>query len=174
MARLSATIDNNPEVVRNIALLNEALPNTSIIVICDHEDNYQIGKALRQGIRGGALILPCALTELLSQQPIAPKAIEVMAHDYCGLTQRQREVLNLLQHGKQNKIIADELSVRESTVKVHVRQILRKMRVNNRTEAALLARQMQNENGSTHGRSRKQFASHHQETRKNVGKNGYK
>ena len=166
---------NDPEIVRNIALLNEVLPNASIIVICDHEDGHQIGKALREGIRGyipttltwqilvgalrlvqagGTFIPPCVLTELPSQQPIAPEAakVEVMAPDCFGLTRRQREVLNLLRQGRQNKMIAHELNMRESTVKVHVRHIMRKMRVHNRTEAtALLARQMGNEGGSTRG-----------------------
>lgn len=170
----SAAIDN-PEIVRNIALLNQVLPNTSVIVISDHEDSHVIGKALRKGIRGyisttltsqiligalrlvqagGTFIPPCVLTELPSQQPIAPEAAkcEVMAPDFFGLTRRQREVLNLLRQGRQNKMIAYELNMRESTVKVHVRQIMRKMRVHNRTEAvALIARQMRNEDGSTRG-----------------------
>jgi DNA-binding NarL/FixJ family response regulator len=55
-------------------------------------------------------------------------------------TARQIAVLNLLTHGKTNKIIAYELAISESTVKVHVRNIMKKMNASNRTEAACRAR----------------------------------
>ncbi len=55
------------------------------------------------------------------------------------LTHRQHEVLDRLRHGKSNKVIARELQMQESTVKVHVRQIMRKLGAANRTQAALLA-----------------------------------
>jgi DNA-binding NarL/FixJ family response regulator len=51
------------------------------------------------------------------------------------LTARERAVLDLLKAGKPNKIIAYELVMSESTVKVHVRSIMRKMNARNRTEA---------------------------------------
>lgn len=54
-----------------------------------------------------------------------------------ALTTRQREVLKLLREGKPNKVIARELDMQEATVKVHVRQIMRKLGVSNRTQAAL-------------------------------------
>jgi DNA-binding NarL/FixJ family response regulator len=53
---------------------------------------------------------------------------------------RQLAVLRLLVQGKANKEIARSLSMQESTVKVHVREIMRKLQAANRTEAALLAR----------------------------------
>ena len=59
-----------------------------------------------------------------------------------GLTPRQLEVLNLLVEAKPNKVIANELNMKESTVKVHVRHIMKKLGANNRTEAALLASHM--------------------------------
>lgn len=62
------------------------------------------------------------------------------SHDgRCRLTGRQAEVLALLRQGKSNKVIARELGMQEATVKVHVRQIMRKLGAANRTEAALLA-----------------------------------
>jgi DNA-binding NarL/FixJ family response regulator len=51
------------------------------------------------------------------------------------LTPRERDVLALLQHGKANKVIAYELRMSESTVRVHIRNILKKLNVSNRTEA---------------------------------------
>jgi DNA-binding NarL/FixJ family response regulator len=47
-------------------------------------------------------------------------------------------VLRLLQQGKQNKIIAYELGMCESTVKVHIRHIMRKLNARNRTQVVLL------------------------------------
>lgn len=54
-------------------------------------------------------------------------------------TPRQTEVFQLLRKGKSNKVIAYELGMQESTVKVHVRQIMRKLKATNRTHAAFLA-----------------------------------
>lgn len=56
-----------------------------------------------------------------------------------AMTNRQKEVLSLLCHGEPNKIIARKLGMTEATVKVHVRQIMRKLGATNRTQAALSA-----------------------------------
>jgi DNA-binding NarL/FixJ family response regulator len=55
------------------------------------------------------------------------------------LTQRQQDVVLLLQEGLSNKVIARHLSMTEATVKVHVRQIMRRLGVSNRTQIALRA-----------------------------------
>jgi DNA-binding NarL/FixJ family response regulator len=55
------------------------------------------------------------------------------------LTNREKTVLNLLKHGKPNKVIACELGLSESTVKLNVRKIIQKMGVHNRTEAVCRA-----------------------------------
>lgn len=55
------------------------------------------------------------------------------------LTPRQAEVLERLREGKPNKLIARELNMTEATVKVHVRQIMRKLGAANRTQAVLCA-----------------------------------
>ena len=54
-------------------------------------------------------------------------------------TPREVEVLALLKHGKPNKLIAYELNLSESTVKVHIRNTMRKMGSTNRTHAAMNA-----------------------------------
>ena len=51
-------------------------------------------------------------------------------------TLRQAEVVQALRRGKANKIIAYELNLRESTVKVHIRNIMKKLKATNRTEVA--------------------------------------
>jgi DNA-binding NarL/FixJ family response regulator len=58
------------------------------------------------------------------------------------LTQRQMMVLSQLRQGKANKIIAYELGMSESTVKVHVRNIMRRMGATNRTQAVYRSHQL--------------------------------
>ena len=55
------------------------------------------------------------------------------------LTERQREVLNLIAQGHPNKIIAHFLEISEQTVKIHINQIFKELRVFNRTQAVLRA-----------------------------------
>ena len=56
-----------------------------------------------------------------------------------NLTPRERAVLDLLQRGKPNKIISHRLCMSQSTVKAHVHNIITKLKVRNRTEAAIAA-----------------------------------
>jgi DNA-binding NarL/FixJ family response regulator len=67
----------------------------------------------------------------------AKKDLEDAARNH-SLTARQRAVLELLGRGDTNKAIARRLGVREGTVKAHVRQIIRKLGVTNRTEVAVV------------------------------------
>jgi len=55
------------------------------------------------------------------------------------LTQRQLEVLDLIAQGHPNKIIADYLDISEQTVKIHINQIFKELRVFNRTQAMIKA-----------------------------------
>jgi DNA-binding NarL/FixJ family response regulator len=63
------------------------------------------------------------------------------------LTPRQTTVLSLLQQGKANKIIAYELGMSESTVKVHIRNIMRKIGATNRTQAIYKLQQFLHDRG---------------------------
>jgi two-component system, NarL family, nitrate/nitrite response regulator NarL len=56
-----------------------------------------------------------------------------------GLSPREVEILKALVDGKSNKAIARDLAITEATVKVHLKALLRKVRVNNRTQAAVWA-----------------------------------
>jgi len=51
-----------------------------------------------------------------------------------SLTTREKSVITSLKRGTSNKVIASELKMSESTVKVHIRNIMKKMKVRNRTE----------------------------------------
>jgi DNA-binding NarL/FixJ family response regulator len=96
--------------------------------------------AIRLVLAGGifvpdTVIAHCALVEGLTRDApaITPETDALLA-----VTNRERQVLHLLRQGKPNKIIAFELEISESTVKVHVRNIMRKLRATNRTQVALL------------------------------------
>jgi DNA-binding CsgD family transcriptional regulator len=58
------------------------------------------------------------------------------------LTPRELSVVELLREGKPNKLIATALLMQESTVKVHVRNIMKKLHVSNRTHAASVANRL--------------------------------
>ena len=68
-------------------------------------------------------------------EPIDPKEFR--------LTQRQLEVLDLISQGHPNKLIADYLDISEQTVKIHINQIFKELRVFNRTQAVLKAQKNQ-------------------------------
>jgi len=55
------------------------------------------------------------------------------------LTERERDVMLLVAEGCSNKEIAGQLVIREVTVKAHVQSVLRKLRLNNRTQIAVYA-----------------------------------
>lgn len=62
-----------------------------------------------------------------------------------GLTRRETLILRMLMEGASNKVIALKVVMTESTVKVHMKAILRKLRLQNRTQAAIWARDHSNE-----------------------------
>jgi DNA-binding NarL/FixJ family response regulator len=89
---------------------------------------------------GGSFFPPMTLTStprIASTPPVAPSVPTKLPET--ALTMRQREVLERIRQGQSNKLIGRQLKLRESTVKVHVRQIMRKLGVHNRTQAALYA-----------------------------------
>lgn len=139
-----------------LAAFREALPDTPVAVLSDRETAAEAILALEGGARGvistriepplmlhalrfiaagGHYFPPCALLGDWTEEPAPP----VPANDGAAgaLTHRQIEVLRLLQEGQSNKRIARCLGLRESTIKVHVRHIMRKLGVENRTQAAL-------------------------------------
>jgi DNA-binding NarL/FixJ family response regulator len=85
---------------------------------------------------GGTFIPASALTAAVQGKVTVEPLPEAEATTY--LTPRQAEVLALLRQGKPNKVIAYELSMCEGTVKVHVRNIMRRFKATNRTQLAFM------------------------------------
>ena len=78
------------------------------------------------------------------QQEAQPKQEKTLNKDVSidALTPKEKEVLALVAQGASNQEIADKLFVRDVTVKTHLNSIFKKLKVTNRTQAVLLAMQM--------------------------------
>ena len=94
-----------------------------------------------QNVHAGRICYPAALLRLLLYHPALA---ENPATYYTGaasvLTGRQRDIMQLLEEGISNKEIARQLGIELATVKNHVHQILSRLKVKNRCEAAALCR----------------------------------
>jgi DNA-binding NarL/FixJ family response regulator len=138
------------------------LPNVPVVVTSPSESPTQIIAAIRNGARGyfplstkasiflhalplvllGEIYIPASALRLehvhamLLQKGLAAPSV---ADTGDGFTPRQRQIIVMLGEGKSNKEIARETKVPEGTVKLHVRAILNKLGVKNRTEAVLAA-----------------------------------
>jgi DNA-binding NarL/FixJ family response regulator len=121
-----------------------------VIVLSQDESMETIRAAFEFGARGyiptrdaGLDLLITVLSFVNAGGTFVPSSvlvrIELSPKHSHGLTEREMLILGLLKKGKQNKLIAYELGLSESTVKVHVRNILSKLHVKNRTEAVSAA-----------------------------------
>jgi DNA-binding NarL/FixJ family response regulator len=104
----------------------------------------EVEAAIRAVHRGEGLLDPAVTPTVLASFAPAPGGAgrnQDAATDpgYASLTPREREVLGLLGRGLTNAAIARELFVAEKTVKTHVSSILAKLRLADRTQAALYA-----------------------------------
>jgi DNA-binding NarL/FixJ family response regulator len=143
-------------------------PRASFLLISDVEDPDVIVEAFHLGARGYITTAQswaeaADAIQFVASGGVAAPWNRLTAPDYSAaanpsravdlqpatrLTSRQLEVLSGLQQGKPNKVIAFELSMSESTVKVHIRQIMDKLHAKNRTQAALIAQRMMQGQGT--------------------------
>jgi two-component system nitrate/nitrite response regulator NarL len=111
----------------------------------------------------GEIILPPQLVSFVlrnqqmpsttsSPTPLGDPTSEVDDHSFPKLSLRETCILRCLISGDSNKVIARNYSIAEATVKVHVKAILRKIRVRNRTQAAIWALNNHSSMGSTNDR----------------------
>ncbi len=137
-----------------IIRIRKAFPRIPVVIVSGHQDPQIISGALSLGVSGYILKssskqeLAQAIGEVLRGSVCVPNAYRAVArpqrpaspaqdllkrlHD---LTPQQLRVLEMLKRGLQNKQIAYELKISETTVKVHVSDILRKLNVLSRTKA---------------------------------------
>jgi DNA-binding NarL/FixJ family response regulator len=131
--------------------------DTPVILLSDEDDAEEIREGLQLGVRGfisgsvnlhlavrvmqlvsaGGLYVPPSV--MIAPQHRPPRSENPANGQVQSLfTPRQAAVVEALRQGKPNKIIAYELNMRESTVKVHIRQIMRKLNARNRTHVAFM------------------------------------
>jgi DNA-binding NarL/FixJ family response regulator len=123
-------------------------PNARIIVLTTYDGDEDIHRALAAGARG-YLLKDMMRTDLLGviravhrgQRGIpAPVAARLAEHTpRIGLTPRELEVLRLVADGLSNAQVAERIGRTEGTVKVHLKNILQKLDVSDRTEAVTTA-----------------------------------
>jgi DNA-binding NarL/FixJ family response regulator len=144
-------------------LLRVRLPDTSTVVLSDRDDVDEVNRALTHGVRGyiptsvecgvavaalrlisaGGTFVPADALRSTSSKPNDQAEGERQRRlDGLDLTPRELSVIDLLREGKPNKLIAARLDMQESTVKVHVRNILKKLNATNRTHAAFVANRL--------------------------------
>jgi DNA-binding NarL/FixJ family response regulator len=95
-------------------------------------------EAVRIVATGESLVFP-AMTRRLIERYSAARPTKEQARRFDELTEREREVLHLVARGRSNAEIADELYVGHETVKSHVKAVLLKLGVRDRTQAVILA-----------------------------------
>src|SRR5260370_733207 len=98
--------------------------------------------ALRLISAGGTFVPAGALRSTAAKPDDQPEGERQRRSDGRDLTPRELSVIDLLREGKPNKLIAARLDMQESTVKVHVRNILKKLNAANRTHAAFVANRL--------------------------------
>src|SRR3954464_13915339 len=148
------------EANRQLSLLAKGAEHLPLVLISDDEEPNQIVKALEAGCRGFIpTSLPLAVAvealRLVKAGGTFVPASSLVASRRCSedvaastpvgngmFTSRQAAVVDSLLKGKPNKIIAYELNMCESTVKVHVRSIMKKLKARNRTEVACIVNEM--------------------------------
>ncbi|HKZ85208.1 MAG TPA: response regulator transcription factor [Anaerolineae bacterium] len=134
------------------AAIRRELPDTEVIALTSVLEDEKVIGAVRAGAIGYLLkdteaddLRRAIKAAANGQVQLSPKAAarlmrEVRAPDSPeALTERETDVLRLLAQGKSNKEIAHQLSLSEKTVKTHVSNILAKLGVPSRTQAALYA-----------------------------------
>jgi DNA-binding NarL/FixJ family response regulator len=128
-------------------------PETKVVALTSFSDRQRVADVIAAGATG-YLLKDCAPDELLAavraaaagHSPFDPRVAGALlpartASPTDGLSSRELEVLRLAAQGLANKQIARKLGISESTVKVHLGKVFRRIGVTDRTSAALWARE---------------------------------
>ena len=155
-----SSVDLEEDFARWEAIHRE-FPKNGIVVIMEQNDTTSVNRALAAGVRGllprcisidalrlslqliargeNIFTVPVGLAGARQEPPAVPRVLET-SKLRVPLSSREAQILERLGAGSPNKVIARELGVAEATVKVHVKSVLRKINVSNRTQAAIWAR----------------------------------
>jgi NarL family two-component system response regulator LiaR len=138
-------------------MIRETSPETQVVLLTSFEDARQIVAAVQAGalscllkdVDADALadaLRKAARGEAVLHQRVAAKLMDALRRGgepgsevLESLSQREREVLTLMAEGLSNQKIAERLGIGEKTVKTHVSNVLGKLNVSDRTQAAVYA-----------------------------------
>ena len=144
--------------VETLQLMQQDFPGMAVIMLTVSEESEDLALAMRAGARGyliknietdyllrairrahaGDVVVAEALTgKLVAQMYGGAQAAPVSEID--KLTPRERDILACLALGESNKFIARKLDLAESTVKIHVQNVLKKLKLSSRVQAAVSA-----------------------------------
>lgn len=155
--------------VDGIAALKDAAPGVRILMLTVSENEDDLAAALRAGadgyllktvesddlcesivkvLAGESVVSPEMMTKLVTafrtkpvvpDQPAEEAVVVAQSSGIDLLSAREREILALIVRGDSNKVIGRALSIAETTVKIHVQHILRKLQLTSRVQAAVYA-----------------------------------
>lgn len=149
--------------VEGTKLITASLPETKVLMLTTFNDSDIIFEALEEGASGyllkdmptdaivqaimtvqsGGMVLPkewtAEIVKEMRKNQTAGHAVEAVPSIINELTERELEVLNKLGLGLNNKEIAAELFISEGTVKNHVSNLISKLELRDRTQAAIFA-----------------------------------
>lgn len=151
--------------LETLQLLTQDLPSCAVIILTVSEEADELGQALRDGARGylvknidadvltsairraarGESVIAESMTAKLVDQfrgqatQAAQAAQGKGAAERHRLTARETQIVQCLARGASNKVIARELDVSESTVKIHVQNVLKKLNLTSRVQVAVYA-----------------------------------
>jgi DNA-binding NarL/FixJ family response regulator len=141
--------------------IHERVPDARVLMLTVSEDDENLFAAVKAGAKGyvlknvdpdelvaaiervmkGEAVIPHQMASKFLQEfaSLANGRISQMAGASQALTTREEEILCQLSNGATNKEIANTLSISEHTVKIHLKNILKKLHMSNRTQAAIYA-----------------------------------
>src|SRR6202046_3553102 len=134
--------------IEAMVAIRDDFPEARIIVLTTYKGDIQILRALKAGARAYLLkgflrkeLLETIRAVYAGQKRIPPEVAAVLADHAVdeALTAREIDVLRLIARGNANKLIGDQLSITEETVKGYVKNILSKLGARDRTHAVTVA-----------------------------------
>ncbi|MDQ3706859.1 MAG: response regulator transcription factor [Chloroflexota bacterium] len=145
----------NSDGVEATRAITGLVPSTRVIVLTSFSEDEKVFASIKAGAQGYLMkdVLPQDLVKAIrtvyrGEAQLDPEIARKLMQEFTNpqpqtprhdLTERELEVLRLIAHGKTNKDISEELVLSEKTVKTHVSNILQKLHLSDRTQAAVYA-----------------------------------
>ncbi|MPY73808.1 MAG: response regulator [Alphaproteobacteria bacterium] len=153
-------LSSNPvHIVDDLHHLGSVFADSPVVILNDNLCSNTLASCLAAGAAGylmkdisldallislqlvvlGEKVFPTHLAALLVNGVANTVPANIPPDNSFGLSEREMQILQCLVQGDSNKLIANRLSITEATVKVHMKSLLRKINVSNRTQAAIWA-----------------------------------